>query len=138
VRKRGGVDDGTLYAMKVTMDNGKLDISAITTELRVFEKTVNSEFLVNLHYIFHGDCSVHTVMGEYIKNYMYGCRMLPDWRSCPLLLTKQCQFLVFSIISLCSNCVVELNMQHTCIYWPLLTISFLTLTRLCCYCSRLL
>jgi hypothetical protein len=141
VLKRCGVDDGALYAMKVVEKNclyWGIDVAELMIERRVLEMNGESEFLVGLHYAFQTRETVHLITGEYVKSYMYGCRILPDWRKCPVLLIKLCQFLVFSRISLCSNCVVELNTQHSCIYWPLLTISFLTVTRLCCYCSRLL
>lgn len=49
------------------------------------------------------------------------------------------QFSVFSRASLCSNTVVDLNIQHIDIQWPLVAgSSVLTVTRLCYYFSRLL
>jgi ribosomal protein S6 kinase alpha-5 len=72
VRKRGGVDDGKLYAMKVVIKSKTLkkkDIERMKTERNVLEKAGRSPFLVRLHYAFQTDTDLHLVMGEYIKLY---------------------------------------------------------------------
>jgi serine/threonine protein kinase len=69
VRKRGGVDDSKLYAMKVVIKSKKLkkkDIERMKTERNVLEKAGRSPFLVRLHYAFQTDTHLHLVMGEYI------------------------------------------------------------------------
>jgi serine/threonine protein kinase len=87
VRKRGGVDDGTLYAMKVMQKDrfirGKKLRELVMTERRVCEKVGGSPFLAKLQYAFQTDSKLHLILGEYIKYYMN------DWRKSPLLLTKQ-------------------------------------------------
>jgi ribosomal protein S6 kinase alpha-5 len=81
VRKRGGVDDGTLYAMKVMRKDtfvwGK-ELSGLAIERNMFKLIGDSQFMVTLHYAFQTDSNVYLIMGEYIKSYMHGCRILPD------------------------------------------------------------
>jgi serine/threonine protein kinase len=64
VRRRGGVDDGTLYATKVAEKNclyWGTDVAELMTERRVLEMNGESEFLVRLHYAFQTRETVHPI-----------------------------------------------------------------------------
>jgi predicted GNAT family N-acyltransferase len=94
VHKLGGVDDGALYATKVVEKNclyWGMDGADLMIERRVLEMNGESEFLVGLHYAFQTRETVHLITGEYVKSYMYGCRILPDWRKCSVLLINLCR-----------------------------------------------
>jgi serine/threonine protein kinase len=67
VRKRGGADDGHLYAMKVLdkvdfVDNKKVENAE--TERLVLEVVRHKPFLVTLRYSFQTDEKIYLVMGE--------------------------------------------------------------------------
>jgi serine/threonine protein kinase len=75
VRKRGGVDNGTLYAMKV-MQQSKIaknskTVEHIMAERHVLRKIDEAPFLVQLHYSFQTKRNLYLVLGEYIKNKMH-------------------------------------------------------------------
>jgi ribosomal protein S6 kinase alpha-5 len=71
VRKRGGVDDGRLYAMKVLTKASIIQKKKTTehtkTERQVLEAVRQSPFLVTLHYAFQTDAKLHLILGEYQK-----------------------------------------------------------------------
>jgi serine/threonine protein kinase len=55
VQKKGGADDGRLYAMKVLENNSAVqndNIQCTITELRVLDAICNHPFLTTLHYVF--------------------------------------------------------------------------------------
>jgi serine/threonine protein kinase len=55
VQKKGGTDDGRLYAMKVLENNSAVqndNIQCTITELRVLDAICNHPFLTTLHYVF--------------------------------------------------------------------------------------
>jgi serine/threonine protein kinase len=70
VRKRGGIDSGSSYAMKI-MEKDVFIENKITKfamdERAVFEKVTDSPFLVGLKYAFQTQSKLFFVMGEYIK-----------------------------------------------------------------------
>jgi serine/threonine protein kinase len=75
VRKRGGVDNGTLYAVKV-MQKSKIaktskTVENIMAERHVLGKIDEAPFLVRLHYSFQTKRNLYLVLGEYIKNKMH-------------------------------------------------------------------
>lgn len=68
VRKKGGKDDGKLYAMKV-LKKASVVLKAKTlehtkTERHVLEAIRSSSFLVTLHYAFQTETKLHLVLGE--------------------------------------------------------------------------
>jgi ribosomal protein S6 kinase alpha-5 len=69
VRKRGGVDHGRLYAMKVLTKASIIQKKKTTehtkTERQVLEAVRQSPFLVTLHYAFQTDAKLHLILGEY-------------------------------------------------------------------------
>nr|CAD7428158.1 unnamed protein product [Timema monikensis] len=69
VRKRGGVDDGRLYAMKVlkkaTIVQKRKTTEHTKTERQVLEAVRQSPFLVTLHYAFQTDAKLHLILGEF-------------------------------------------------------------------------
>nr|CAD7199834.1 unnamed protein product [Timema douglasi] len=68
VRKRGGVDDGRLYAMKVlkkaTIVQKRKTTEHTKTERQVLEAVRQSPFLVTLHYAFQTDAKLHLILGH--------------------------------------------------------------------------
>nr|CAD7399163.1 unnamed protein product [Timema cristinae] len=66
VRKRGGVDDGRLYAMKVlkkaTIVQKRKTTEHTKTERQVLEAVRQSPFLVTLHYAFQTDAKLHLIL----------------------------------------------------------------------------
>jgi ribosomal protein S6 kinase alpha-5 len=69
VRKIGGSDDNTLYAMK-EIRKEKIAGNAKTTqrtktERQVLEDVRKSPFLVDLQYAFQTDIKLHLVLGEH-------------------------------------------------------------------------
>lgn len=70
VRKRGGSDDGRLYAMKVlkkaTIVQKKKTTEHTKTERQVLEAVRDNPFLVTLHYAFQTDAKLHLILGKYL------------------------------------------------------------------------
>lgn len=68
VRKRGGSDDGRLYAMKVlkkaTIVQKKKTTEHTKTERQVLEAVRDNPFLVTLHYAFQTDAKLHLILGK--------------------------------------------------------------------------
>lgn len=68
VRKRGGPDDGRLYAMKVlkkaTIVQKKKTTEHTRTERQVLEAVRQSPFLVTLHYAFQTEAKLHLILGK--------------------------------------------------------------------------
>ncbi|KAK9877247.1 hypothetical protein WA026_016989 [Henosepilachna vigintioctopunctata] len=66
VRKRGGLDDGRLYAMKVlkkaTIIQKKKTTEHTKTERQVLEAVRDNPFLVTLHYAFQTDARLHLIL----------------------------------------------------------------------------
>ncbi|XP_074028168.1 ribosomal protein S6 kinase alpha-5 isoform X2 [Leptinotarsa decemlineata] len=66
VRKRGGSDDGRLYAMKVlkkaTIVQKKKTTEHTKTERQVLEAVRDNPFLVTLHYAFQTDAKLHLIL----------------------------------------------------------------------------
>jgi hypothetical protein len=82
VRKRGGLDDGVLYAMKVIeksfVSKYEKGPDLTMTERHVFEKAGDFPFLVGLHFAFQTELRLYLIVGEYIKTictYIY-CYLL--------------------------------------------------------------
>lgn len=69
VRKRGGNDHGTLYAMKVlkkaSIVQKKKTAEHTMTERQVLEAVRQSPFLVTLYYAFQTDAKLHLILGEF-------------------------------------------------------------------------
>ena len=69
VRKVGGGDDGTLYAMKVlkkaSIVQKKKTAEHTMTERQVLEAVRQSPFLVTLYYAFQTDAKLHLILGNY-------------------------------------------------------------------------
>jgi hypothetical protein len=78
VRKRGGADNGRLYAMK-TMQKMDIIKDKKTYEHTITERHESAEtgtpFLVRLRCAFQTEANLHLVMSEYNKNYTH------DWKS---------------------------------------------------------
>ncbi|XP_034234012.1 ribosomal protein S6 kinase alpha-5-like [Thrips palmi] len=70
VRKKGGADDGRLYAMKVlkkaTIVQKKKTTEHTRTERQVLEAVRQSPFLVTLHYAFQTDAKLHLIL-DYVS-----------------------------------------------------------------------
>ncbi|EEB18286.1 Ribosomal protein S6 kinase alpha-5, putative [Pediculus humanus corporis] len=70
VRKRGGVDDGRLYAMKVlkkaTIVQKRKTTEHTKTERQVLEAVRQSPFLVTLHYAFQTEAKLHLIL-DYVS-----------------------------------------------------------------------
>ncbi|XP_047108587.1 ribosomal protein S6 kinase alpha-5-like isoform X1 [Schistocerca piceifrons] len=70
VRKRGGPDDGRLYAMKVlkkaTIIQKKKTTEHTRTERQVLEAVRQSPFLVTLHYAFQTEAKLHLIL-DYVS-----------------------------------------------------------------------
>ncbi|XP_023701580.1 ribosomal protein S6 kinase alpha-5 isoform X2 [Cryptotermes secundus] len=70
VRKRGGVDHGRLYAMKVLTKASIIQKKKTTehtkTERQVLEAVRQSPFLVTLHYAFQTDAKLHLIL-DYVS-----------------------------------------------------------------------
>lgn len=70
VRKKGGPDDGRLYAMKVlkkaTIVQKKKTTEHTRTERQVLEAVRESPFLVTLHYAFQTDAKLHLIL-DYVS-----------------------------------------------------------------------
>lgn len=72
VRKNGGMDDGTLYAMKTLpvsrdeYENSKP--KRYFAEQNVLERLTESPFVVRLHYVFQTQSSLYLTLGKFIKN----------------------------------------------------------------------
>lgn len=68
VRKRGGHDHGTLYAMKVlkkaSIVQKKKTAEHTMTERQVLEAVRQSPFLVTLYYAFQTDAKLHLILGK--------------------------------------------------------------------------
>lgn len=68
VRKRGGTDNGKLYAMKVlkkaTIVQKKKTTEHTKTERQVLEAVRDNPFLVTLHYAFQTDAKLHLILGK--------------------------------------------------------------------------
>ena len=68
VRKQGGHDHGTLYAMKVlkkaSIIQKKKTAEHTMTERQVLEAVRQSPFLVTLHYAFQTDAKLHLILGK--------------------------------------------------------------------------
>ncbi|KAL3284972.1 hypothetical protein HHI36_019101 [Cryptolaemus montrouzieri] len=66
VRKRGGADNGRLYAMKVlkkaTIVQKKKTTEHTKTERQVLEAVRDNPFLVTLHYAFQTDAKLHLIL----------------------------------------------------------------------------
>lgn len=88
VRKKGGVDSGRLYAMKVlkkaTIVQKKKTTEHTKTERQVLEAVRQSPFLVTLHYAFQTDAKLHLILGKFYIYYaavtlgiIYYINMLP-------------------------------------------------------------
>lgn len=73
VRKRGGSDDGRLYAMKVlkkaTIVQKKKTTEHTKTERQVLEAVRDNPFLVTLHYAFQTDAKLHLILGKSVKKW---------------------------------------------------------------------
>ena len=71
VRKRGGHDHGTLYAMKVlkkaSIVQKKKTAEHTMTERQVLESVRQSPFLVTLYYAFQTDAKLHLILGQYFR-----------------------------------------------------------------------
>jgi Protein kinase domain. len=71
VRKKGGVDDGRLYAMKVlkkaSIVQKKKTTEHTKTERQVLEAVRQSPFLGTLHYAFQTDAKLHLILGKYTQ-----------------------------------------------------------------------
>ena len=69
VRKVGGGDNGTLYAMKVlkkaSIVQKKKTAEHTMTERQVLEAVRQSPFLVTLYYAFQTDAKLHLILGSY-------------------------------------------------------------------------
>lgn len=70
VRKKGGIDNGKLFAMKVlkkgTILQKKKTTEHTLTERQVLEQVRQSPFLVTLHYAFQTDAKLHLIL-EYVN-----------------------------------------------------------------------
>ncbi|XP_063216041.1 ribosomal protein S6 kinase alpha-5-like isoform X2 [Bacillus rossius redtenbacheri] len=70
VRKRGGPDEGRLYAMKVlkkaTIVQKRKTTEHTKTERQVLEAVRQSPFLVTLHYAFQTDAKLHLIL-DYVS-----------------------------------------------------------------------
>ncbi len=68
VRKVGGSDQGTVYAMKVLRKTRVLQkpktLEHTIAERQVLEHIRNAPFLVGLHYAFQTDTKLHLIMGN--------------------------------------------------------------------------
>lgn len=68
MRKQGGHDHGTLYAMKVlkkaSIIQKKKTAEHTMTERQVLEAVRESPFLVTLHYAFQTDAKLHLILGK--------------------------------------------------------------------------
>jgi ribosomal protein S6 kinase alpha-5 len=75
VRKRGGEDDGILYAMKVLnkacIVKKEKTIQHALTERQVLEAVRREPFLVKLHYAFQTDDNLYLILGKYTKLYAW-------------------------------------------------------------------
>lgn len=71
VRKQGGNDHGSLYAMKVlkkaSIVQKKKTAEHTMTERQVLEAVRQSPFLVTLYYAFQTDAKLHLILGWYIS-----------------------------------------------------------------------
>lgn len=71
VRKRGGHDHGTLYAMKVlkkaSIVQKKKTAEHTMTERQVLESVRQSPFLVTLYYAFQTDAKLHLILGQFFQ-----------------------------------------------------------------------
>jgi serine/threonine protein kinase len=70
VRKVSGVDNGTLYAMKImkksTIRRRKKVVQHTMSERRILERIGQVPFLLKLHYAFQTEKNLYLVTGEYI------------------------------------------------------------------------
>ena len=68
VRKNGGTDDGSLYAMKVLkkeqVTRNKATIHHTKTERNVLVEVRDSPFLATLHYAFQTIAKLYLVLGK--------------------------------------------------------------------------
>ncbi len=75
VRKRGGHDHGTLYAMKVlkkaSIVQKKKTAEHTMTERQVLEAVRQSPFLVTLYYAFQTDAKLHLILGKILPPNLY-------------------------------------------------------------------
>lgn len=75
VRKRGGNDHGTLYAMKVlkkaSIVQKKKTAEHTMTERQVLEAVRQSPFLVTLYYAFQTDAKLHLILGQFYTLDLY-------------------------------------------------------------------
>ncbi|KAJ9578923.1 hypothetical protein L9F63_004880, partial [Diploptera punctata] len=66
VRKKGGLDDGRLYAMKVlkkaTIVQKKKTTEHTRTERQILEAVRESPFLVTLYYAFQTESKLHLIL----------------------------------------------------------------------------
>lgn len=71
MRKQGGNDHGSLYAMKVlkkaSIVQKKKTAEHTMTERQVLEAVRQSPFLVTLYYAFQTDAKLHLILGWYIS-----------------------------------------------------------------------
>jgi serine/threonine protein kinase len=69
VQKRGGIDNGRLYCMKVLQKamiiEKKKAIEHTMTERQVLEAVHRYPFLATLHYAFQNDSKLYLILGEY-------------------------------------------------------------------------
>lgn len=69
VRKKGGRDDGHLYAMKVlkkvTIVQKKKTAEHTKTERQVLEAVRDCPFLVKMYYAFQTDAKLYLILGEF-------------------------------------------------------------------------
>ncbi|XP_054282176.1 ribosomal protein S6 kinase alpha-5-like isoform X2 [Macrosteles quadrilineatus] len=88
VRKKGGVDDGRLYAMKVlkkaTIVQKKKTTEHTKTERQVLEAVRQSPFLVTLHYAFQTDAKLHLILdfvsGGELFTHLYQNERFPEYQ----------------------------------------------------------
>jgi hypothetical protein len=74
VKKRGGVDDGSFYAMKIVRKDFVIKHNSyeyVMQERDVLKKAIGAPFLMGLKYAFETKGGLCFVMGEYVKNNMH-------------------------------------------------------------------
>lgn len=72
VQKKGGKDDGNLYAMKVLEKKDRLQTVETAQQMKwereVLETFRGSQYLVQLHYAFQTESKLYVVLGNYCFN----------------------------------------------------------------------
>uniref|UniRef100_A0A1I7WFY9 Non-specific serine/threonine protein kinase n=1 Tax=Heterorhabditis bacteriophora TaxID=37862 RepID=A0A1I7WFY9_HETBA len=88
VRKIGGKDHGTIYAMKVLRKTRVLSkqktLEHTLAERQVLERLRGVPFLVNLYYAFQTETKLHIVMGIYLLCFFLKIRMKVIYRDLKL------------------------------------------------------